>query len=919
MPEMMTQGKFLEKGRNLSKAVSEEESLLILARVLAECDRKKYPELFSQVNAPDFSQCFYLAKLLGSFLKELHLGGMTLQEALQKAPAADFERRSEILQLEKLYQEKLASYGLYDRFSLLHFTLPQTQETALSREEDLAHIKKIIVCGVPGLLPAVQKRLENFADTRELEIWIQADISMSGYFDEWGNPLPEKWENVAFEQPQAENIFFHTEKASDLPRLAAAVAGRRGYMDNSKSSFVCADAALMPFFKAELQKLGGNKVQFYDPAGVSFGRTRVGKLLRKLIDFARVNSFETFRSLIQQEDYLYFCSMLVKKEGNLLLAELDELMLEHLPDRVSAILPFASQGMKKIIEKSLQIRELLLDSSGVMAEKIAGILTEIYSEALTRKDTENISFEAQAAHLENFLKKCVSSRIIKHLSREEFFQLLENMLQSDVLYGELAPKRVEIHGFLELPNISAGELLICGMSDSLVPEKIQPNPFINDSQRLALGLPGNPHRAARDAFYLYESIARRRKKGGVVRFFASKFSADGTPVRFSPFLFRGKMDKMLDKASLLFSAPVPMSEKKSCEKEFSNTFYFRIPLEKYQDKLENIKISVTSFSTYLESPLYFFLKNIMRMEKEEYSVRELDDLAFGNACHGVFEALKEEDCKDLFHIQGKMKELLEKYLQNSYGDELPFLVDFQKDFLLQRLYAAAPVLLEEKKNFRLLCQEYTLGGRKEEGGEGSVVFGRIRISGRIDRMELSRDGKTLRVLDFKTSNTAKDPKSAHCKGKDDALEFIGLQLPLYVILLRRDPFFRKKFPHIDPAEIRIECGYFNLPKAVTETGIRIWNDMEDIMEKAERKVEEISEELVLMKQGIFRGDPDRKISYGAFDDLFRNMPSAVLRGIKFPDVGFDPQIRDLYCREKEKEALENAAHKEEEKGGNDDE
>ena len=137
--------------------------------------------------------------------------------------------------------------------------------------------------------------------------------------------------------------------------------------------------------------------------------------------------------------------------------------------------------------------------------------------------------------------------------------------------------------------------------------------------------------------------------------------------------------------------------------------------------------------------------------------------------------------------------------------------EIQTRMVMDLLYAAAPVLLEEEKNFSLLCQEYTLGGKKEEGGRGAIHFASIDIAGRIDRIELSKDKKVLRVLDFKTSNTGEDPQDAHCKGKGENMEFISLQLPLYAILLRKDPFFAEKYPFLDLENIKIECGYFNLP------------------------------------------------------------------------------------------------------------
>jgi ATP-dependent helicase/nuclease subunit B len=83
------------------------------------------------------------------------------------------------------------------------------------------------------------------------------------------------------------------------------------------------------------------------------------------------------------------------------------------------------------------------------------------------------------------------------------------------------------------------------------------------------------------------------------------------------------------------------------------------------------------------------------------------------------------------------------------------------------------------------------------------------------------------VLDYKTSDKPVNPVDAHLRGarrdetarefarfRDADREYVwrDLQLPLYLRSLAAE------FPG------EISCGYFNLPKAATETGIAQWND-----------------------------------------------------------------------------------------------
>ncbi|MBO4303413.1 MAG: hypothetical protein J6A21_02390, partial [Lentisphaeria bacterium] len=99
------------------------------------------------------------------------------------------------------------------------------------------------------------------------------------------------------------------------------------------------------------------------------------------------------------------------------------------------------------------------------------------------------------------------------------------------------------------------------------------------------------------------------------------------------------------------------------------------------------------------------------------------------------------------------------------------------------------------------------------------------------------------------------------------------------------PFFARKFPELPLADMKIQCGYFVLPRAVSETQISIWDDMDTILEAAEGKVREVAAGLRMMREGVFPEDPDKKVQYDDFSVLFRPKPSQVLRGISFQGSG----------------------------------
>jgi ATP-dependent helicase/nuclease subunit B len=102
----------------------------------------------------------------------------------------------------------------------------------------------------------------------------------------------------------------------------------------------------------------------------------------------------------------------------------------------------------------------------------------------------------------------------------------------------------------------------------------------------------------------------------------------------------------------------------------------------------------------------------------------------------------------------------------------------------------------------------------------------LKVTGKIDRIDRHEITGAIRVLDYKTSDQPAQPRAAHLarirRGEEvpEFVRFAGeggkdawrdLQLPLYLRALAAE------FPG------ELTGGYFNLPKASTETGIAVWD------------------------------------------------------------------------------------------------
>ena len=97
------------------------------------------------------------------------------------------------------------------------------------------------------------------------------------------------------------------------------------------------------------------------------------------------------------------------------------------------------------------------------------------------------------------------------------------------------------------------------------------------------------------------------------------------------------------------------------------------------------------------------------------------------------------------------------------------------------------------------------------------------------------------------------------------------------MLLPLDEMFWQEVD-LKPEDVSFQCGYFKIPKAVTETGYSMWQDLERHLRQAEETVEEVAErirsEIRQQRLAEFKPDP-----YSDFLEFYRTDPLTALRGI----------------------------------------
>jgi len=433
-------------------------------------------------------------------------------------------------------------------------------------------------------------------------------------------------------------------------------------------------------------------------------------------------------------------------------------------------------------------------------------------------------------------------------------------------YPEREDAVIDLDGWLELPWNNAPLLIITGMNEGCVPDSQLSDVFLPDSLRSQLNLRHDAHRLARDAYMMCQLIESRREDGRVC-LIVGKTGATGELLKPSRLLFRCEDEELPRRAARLFGDPEESRD------NYPSTISFRLDVRPPADlRLRGLqKMPVAWFKDYLACPFRFYLRRILGMEELDDQKTEMDALDFGSLVHYVLQRMAENNEMSQSKNMQELREFLwneaESWIVKRFGRRPPLQVELQLDAARQRLEAAARVQAQlVREGWEILYSEFSID---------THLNGMI-VSGRIDRIDRHRQTGWLRLLDYKTSDKSISPEDDHFTSPaSDAPDFTrvslggrekrwrNLQLPLYRILLSGREEFRGT----------IDLGYFNLPKALNDTGVVLWKGFNDeLLESARHCAGGVIEHI---RNRRF-WPPATKILYDDFEHLFHgNIPDCI--------------------------------------------
>jgi len=851
-PRVMTPEVML--AANLSEDVaSRPDSLLAWSWVLQNLPIEEFREVFP-IDPPvrDFGWALRLAREFCVLQVALAENGLLIAGVAAKIGDGLPEqlRWQQLAKLETLHARLLNRAGLLDGPSARISQAPQPWLTGIER---------IVLLATPDPLPLALSALQAHEDSIETDVVVFAPKEERHAFDEWGRPIPDRWKDRLLKvDPFESHVHLCSDPVEQAERLAEVA---REYAEpEGLVAFGLADPEIVPPLESALAR---HRIASFSPEGIPRKKAGLYQLLSSLAALMREPVYPHVEALARCPDFIFYLRS--KSEGSFSVADwlagLDQLRAKHLPGDLSAALRQAKKPGNRIeVLNGLKAMDAFCErlSQGAFEESVTAALNELFGDRkIDLKSDDDQRFENAALAWMECVRGCVRARErFGDMPMKDWWDLALQLFAESIQTEDKVEGALELQGWLELAWENAPHLLVGGLNDGRVPEAVVGDAFLPESLRIRLGLATNLTRFARDA-YLLQAMASSRQAGGRLDLFFGKTSLTGEPLRPSRLLLRCADEELPSRVSYLFGTP----EKNEQPIAWTRAWQLR-------PRRENppARVAVTGLRAWLACPFRFYLSYVLKMKPVDPAKNELDAFDFGTLCHAALEGLAGvamRDCADERTLRDFLLTEFDRQVRDRYGVELSLPLLVQLESARQRLSKVAEVQsIERAEGWVIVAVEKKI----------EIECDGIVISGRIDRIEKNERTGQVRVLDYKTSDTAVSPFDAHLRslrsdGNPPAWARIqvegrervwaDLQLPLY--------------RHALAAEFgaNVTFAYFNLPKAAGETGLRPWEDFSiELQESAMQCARGIC---AAIKAGEFWPPNERiKADYDDFATLFQH-------------------------------------------------
>ena len=400
---------------------------------------------------------------------------------------------------------------------------------------------------------------------------------------------------------------------------------------------------------------------------------------------------------------------------------------------------------------------------------------------------------------------------------QQFINSLQSAIEGSVynLTDTLTQASILAARMIEGRGIRFKAVAILGLSEGIFPEIERPDPFIDEPNRLRLGLDSRIGRHQSSLFY--QAITRADEALLLTRPYLAE---GGEP--WEPSYYWNEVNKIFPEACVRIKSDAPRSLHQACSRQealfwavrqgavpqtdqqlIAQAQYVEYARQILQDRLgEKSKSryegdlselssefselygpehvwSASRLESYGNCPHQFFVANVLNLEAKEPPELGFDASQLGTMLHTILEEVYQyaEDPNDLETVLAALPGIAYKKFASApeeYGFRPNILWEEQQEGLIARLEKTVIELAKKSAGWTPFGFELAYGFRDKYAPalEIDTQIGRIKLHGYIDRVDRDANGN-LRIIDYKTG-------SSHLS-KGDLINGRRLQLPLYTL------------------------------------------------------------------------------------------------------------------------------------------
>jgi ATP-dependent helicase/nuclease subunit B len=381
--------------------------------------------------------------------------------------------------------------------------------------------------------------------------------------------------------------------------------------------------------------------------------------------------------------------------------------------------------------------------------------------------------------LENLKKTQFGTSILHENDAENrrvICDFIREYLKSMKLPFETKPiEDLEIIGVLESRNISFDTIIMLDVNEGIMPQAKKINPLIPLGIYDLLGIPSPEYneeifryyfyrliRSARNIHLLYIDSEEKPRSRYIEQLIWEQERATQT-------IGVIKVDKKTYKINVRLQSALPVIEK----------------TEKVRNIVQKKTFSPSAIDDYVTCPVLFYYKQILRFEELNGASEEIDAVDRGKIIHSILHDtfdgyIDREITPPLYkEILLKMRGVMTKYFETR---------ETSGDYYLFKKLAAFKLESFLRKNIEDAGNPFVLKHLEARIENIIDVDGRrIKMKGRIDRVDYFPHNNEYMIFDYKTGGTKQYPRSALKRVDFRSMEEIhryvnSFQLPIYIYL-----------------------------------------------------------------------------------------------------------------------------------------